>query len=447
MKALIREGFNRKYVLWPVLASIAFVVSAFFVTESRRFATRDLMLSATEEHSFLVDLMELMNASYEVESARRGYLITGYEGYLEPYESAARMARSKIADLVARSPRLSPEEASALQLIEQRLAGKLSEIETTIELRRSGSLPTALSLFNSDVGLAYMREIREAADQLRSARLERVGRAFDEWNQSVFSATLHNAVVTLFTVVVIMLLGLLMSREISRRAWVAAELDRQVTQRTAELEDLSRELMRVSEREKSLLSRELHDELGGLLVAMKLDLAALRKTLPPGGDAETRVTRLESSIDAGIDLKRRVIENLRPTLLDNLGLVPALEWLAGEASAQGDIPITVDTTGEEPTLPPEAAIAIFRVVQETVTNLLKHSRARRGSIEVDSDERQLEITIRDDGVGLPADALERNGSHGLKQMRFRMAAIGGEVSVEAVPSGGTVTRIRYPRPT
>ncbi|MGC4029356.1 MAG: CHASE3 domain-containing protein [Steroidobacteraceae bacterium] len=443
MRNLLRQRFNRKYVLWPMLATIALVATAFMVTEARRSDTRDLVRSVNEEQTFLADVTELLNASYEAESAQRGYILTGYDAYLAPYGSAVKTARDKIAALVARKVNMSETEAAEVELIEHSFGGKLQEMESTINMRRSGYLGSALSVLNSDVGLNHMREIREAADRLHAQRAERLGRAIREWSETENANTIISGVMTLFTLFIIMLVGLLLSREISRRAWIAAELDGQVRERTAELADLSTQLLRIGETEKAALSRELHDELGGLLVAMKLDLGALKKTLPPGEGVAQRAQRLDASIDAGIDLKRRVIENLRPTLLDNLGLFAALRWLIGEASAQSGVAIEFNASGEEPQLPADVSIAIFRVVQETLTNMLRHARASGAAIEVATQEGGMEITIRDNGVGLPADALKRSGSHGLKQMRFRMTAIGGEVDWADAPGGGTVTRVRY----
>lgn len=443
MRKLIRQGFNRKYVLWPVLASIVLVLTAFYVAEVRRAETSDLVRSVNEEQDFLIDLTELLNASYEAESAQRGYIITGYPAYLDPFDSAVQLAQRKIEALRMRKPGMSAAEIAEIANIEDHFAKKLKEMNSTIAMRREGKLGAALVVLNSDAGLTYMREIREAADRLHAQRQARVGNAIEQWNESTVVSTIVSAALTLFTMLVIALVGLLLSREISRRAWVAAELDGQVRERTAELADLSAQLLRVSETEKAALSRELHDELGGLLVAMKLDLASLKKLLPQDEGIKARIQRLSTSIDDGIDLKRRVIENLRPTLLDNLGLFAALGWLAGEAAAKSGVEIGFDAPRTEPQLPAEASIAIFRVVQETLTNMLRHAHASKATIMITMLAGGVDITVSDNGIGLPDDALKRSGSHGLKQMLFRMRAVGGNVRWERAGGGGTTTHIRY----
>lgn len=443
MKQLFRTGFNRRFVLIPVLACAALVTCAFLITEARRSVGRDLVSSVNEQQQVLVNLTDLINAAYRAESAQRGYLLTGFEDYLEPYAESTRLARERIAAVTDHFDKSGPAAADELRLIQQRLVGKLAEMDTTVEMRRTGRLPNALAIINSDVGLSYMREIQAAFDRLRAAQQQQVEEAITEWHEALRVNTLINIVMTTFTLLVLLLAGVLASREIGRREFISTELTRQVRERTLELHELSEQLMRVSEREKASLSRELHDELGSLLAAMKMDLANLKRKLKPDGDLLVPWKRLEASIDAGIDVKRRVIENLRPTLLDNLGLVAALRWQAEEACSPAGITLEIDAPEEEVPLSPDAGIAIFRAVQETFTNMLKHSRATRARMEIRNGPNGLTVKINDNGVGIAADALTRSGAHGLRQMRFRMTAIGGEVSTLKSPGGGTETSIRY----
>ena len=192
-------------------------------------------------------------------------------------------------------------------------------------------------------------------------------------------------------------------------------------------------MLRIAEREKSALARELHDELGGLLVATRMDLAQLRRrTVIPDADAEARWKRIDAALTAGVELKRRIIEELRPTLLDNLGLVAALRWQAEQTCEVGRLKLELDLPDDEPVLNDDAGIAIFRCVQEALANVLKHARATQVKLALRQSGSALVVVIEDDGIGLPADAARRAGSHGLKQMRFRMQAVGGEMTTEAV---------------
>lgn len=443
MKLLLRTGINRKFVLLPMLASVALIISAFLITEARRSVGRKLVVTVNEQQQVLVNLTDLINAAYRAESAQRGYLLTGFEEYLEPYAESTRVARDRIDAVTEHFDHLGPEAAGELQVIQQRLAGKLAEMDTTVEMRRTGRLPNALSIVNSDVGLSYMREIQASFDRLRENQQQQVDVAIQEWHEALRANTLINILMTAFTLLVVLLAGVLASREIGRRTYLTTELERQVRERTVELQELSEQLMRVSELEKSSLSRELHDELGSLLAAMKMDLANLKRRLKPDADLLVPWKRLEATIDAGIDMKRRVIENLRPTLLDNLGLVAALRWQAEEACGSAGIALEIDAPDEEVPLSADAGIAIFRAVQETFTNMLKHAKATRARMYIRNGPNGLMVQINDNGVGIASDAIDRNGAHGLQQMRFRMRAIGGEVTTVVSPDGGTETTIRY----
>lgn len=444
MKQLIRHGFNRRQVLLPMMLTVVLVIAAFILAETRRFDSRDMAMRTNEQQVFLTDLTELVSACYQAESSQRGYILTGFEGYLAPYNTATRTAREKITALGMGANALTPEEAQHLELIRERIAGKLSEMDTTIEMRRMGRLPAAMSLMNTDIGLSYMREIQESVDWLRESRQRAVGAAQVRWQGSVLANSLINALMTLFTIGIILLVGLLASREIDRRIYLSNELERQVSERTNELQELSEQLLRISETEKSSLSRELHDELGGLLVSMKMEVVNLKRKTSPAPEHLPLWNRLESSVDAGVDLKRRVIENLRPTLLDNLGLLSALRWQAEETCRQAGIELELTAPEGELEVEPEAGIALFRVVQETFTNIAKHARATKVRMIIDPQVAgSVTIGIHDNGVGITQESLRKSGSHGLRQMEFRMTAIGGEVSVRPGQDGGTTTIIRY----
>src|SRR5262249_15153043 len=147
-----------------------------------------------------------------------------------------------------------------------------------------------------------------------------------------------------------------------------------------------------------------HDELGGLLVAARMDVSWLEERLA-SSDPEVleHFKRVQDALLAGVDLKRRVVESLRPTLLDNLGLFPALRRQVADSCGRAGIRCIERYAKEELNLNPEAAIAIFRIVQESLTNILKHSRARNVEIIVEPRGNWLAVQIRDDGIGLPAD--------------------------------------------
>ena len=247
--------------------------------------------------------------------------------------------------------------------------------------------------------------------------------------------------------------ALLVLRDVRRRREHArqleehnAELDSQVRARTAALSNLSSELQRVTEREKRALARELHDELGSLLIAAKMDVSWLRKRLPTDDpDVVLRWNRVLEGLDEGVNLKRRVVEHLRPTLLDNVGLVPAIKWVLEQSCGRAGLRCEERYPSEELRLTDDASIAVFRVVQESLTNIVRHSGASAVDLSVELSGGDLVLRIRDDGKGIPADRMSNLvGSHGIASMRHRVTSLGGQWKIQTPPGGGTLIVVRLP---
>ena len=222
-------------------------------------------------------------------------------------------------------------------------------------------------------------------------------------------------------------------------------LEREVEQRTRELVELSTHLQSVSEREKASLARELHDELGALLVGARMDISWAEQHLAKNDpDMKQRLNRVQLNLAAGVDLKRRIIEELRPTLLDNVGLFAALRWQLKETCGSAGLKCIESYPDEEPRFTAEAAIALFRIAQEAFTNILKHSGAKSMDITLGIDGDAIVMQISDDGKGIAPGQFTDIGSHGLASMRHRVRALGGRLDVISPTSGGTTLLVRIP---
>ncbi len=444
MRQLLREGFDRR-VLLPLLAAVTLVILAYFVAELRRAYTRELSEIIQSRQDRLREMAELIYVCIEAESAQRGYLLTGETKYAEPYEQGRAMAAIRIANLLVTFSRRDPEELDALRAVQKGIEENFAEMDETLQMMRAGRPREALAAVKTDVVLYQMREIRDELEALRTRERTRIYESLAEWNREIRLNSLINLSTTAFTLGLLILVGLLATREVRRRQAANEQLDQLVRQRTADLQELSTHMLRIGELEKSALARELHDELGGLLVAMRMDLSQLRRRIVlPDEDTQTRWSRVNDALTAGVELKRRIIEELRPTLLDNLGLVAAVRWQVEQSTALGRLQLEVDLPDEEPELADDAAIAIFRSVQEALSNILKHARATRVKLWMRQSDDWLRVTIEDDGIGLPVDADTKPGSHGLKQMSFRMQAVGGRMRLASVLPHGTRTILEIP---
>jgi protein-histidine pros-kinase len=201
----------------------------------------------------------------------------------------------------------------------------------------------------------------------------------------------------------------------------------------------------VQEEERARLSRGLHDELGGILLAARMDVTWMERH-GPGEDASVkqRLERLRKVLDQGIELKRRVVEELRPTLLDTMGLFAALRWQSEETCKRANLRCTERYPDEEPGLNRAGAIALFRVVQEALANVAKHADASNVDITFEISNGEVILTVHDDGVGAASTDLVRARSHGIAGMRHRINVLGGRLDVSSEPGRGTTVRVTVP---
>jgi signal transduction histidine kinase len=185
--------------------------------------------------------------------------------------------------------------------------------------------------------------------------------------------------------------------------------------------------------------------LGGLLVGARMDISWAEQHLAKNDpDMKQRLNRVQQSLSAGVDLKRRIIEELRPTLLDNVGLFAALRWQLKETCGSAGLKCIETYPDEEPHFKSEAAIALFRIAQEAFSNILKHSEAKTVDVSLDLDAETLLMRIADDGKGIPMGRFTAIASHGLASMRHRVRALGGRLDVRSPASGGTILVAQMP---
>jgi PAS domain S-box-containing protein len=230
-------------------------------------------------------------------------------------------------------------------------------------------------------------------------------------------------------------------RDITVRKQHEDELRRQ----QQELRELSARVLEAREEEKTRIARELHDELGQLLTALKMDMAWLRERLPDA-EAADKASEMSNLLDQTVTATRRISADLRPLMLDDLGLADAANWLvddfAKRSGVQCHIELPVDGALEQVSKP--VATALYRAVQESLTNIARHSGARHAWVLFSVDAGAVHVEVEDDGRGIAPADLAKGRSLGLKGMRERIAYLGGSLDVGAAPRGGTRLRLRVP---
>ena len=220
-------------------------------------------------------------------------------------------------------------------------------------------------------------------------------------------------------------------------------MSKQGEDRVRELTSLSHHLQALSEREKWELARKLHDELGGLLTAAKMDLSWLQSRLE-GDVIQERLSQLGGVLDEAMDLKRRVVEELRPSLLDHFGLPTALRAYVESTCGKAGLEINVDLVHGCESMAKETSIALFRIVQEGLANIIRHAHAKTVKLEMHGDEHNCTLTLTDDGRGFDAESPEFRWSHGLWGMRQRAEGLGGHLEVKSRVGAGTTLSVAIP---
>ncbi len=224
--------------------------------------------------------------------------------------------------------------------------------------------------------------------------------------------------------------------------------EEQLRATTEQLRARSVSLAEAREEEGRRIARELHDELGGSLSAIKWDLERLaagldQTSVPDPSGLRQRLDLLAGTVREAGETVRRIASELRPPMLDDLGLVDAIEWQATEFERRTGIRCQIARSGAAAPLPPSITIAIFRIFQEALTNILRHARASLVEIGVMADTSTFALTVRDDGIGLPPRDDARRGL-GIVGMYERAALIGADLDVTSHPDRGTVIRLQAP---
>lgn len=435
------------------LLLVALVVIAEIGQNGQKEINHDISLSQQRQ----VLLAELLSVLSDAEAGQRGFLLTNDDKYLQSYQ----LARDRIEPTLDRLTNLFRDNDRLLMTREQRdsvrhlrvLVGSgLGELAASLALYTSQGPEQALALVRTDLGSRTMGEIRSEALMLRTAERDGVttdlGRAE---RLRLISRALMGGVVIL-NVGLLITAASLVARQARRRAELTEqlateneELERRVRRRTTELSALSSHLQQLSEKEKASLARELHDELGGLLIAVKMDVSWLQKRWPNSdADIQARWVRVLKVLDDGVDFKRRIVESLRPTLLDNMGLLPAVRWITQETCSRAGLQYTEIYPEHEPELIDDAAIMVFRLVQESLTNIVKHAHATEVKVEIAILDDAMTVMIEDNGNGIDLERREAVGSHGLATMRHRVRSFGGILEIGSASKDGTRISARIP---
>ena len=429
-----------------VLAALALIA----INESGYQRSHRALQTMAHNQAAHSSVNRLLQSMLDAETGHRGYLLTEDERYLQPYEVAVSTVNSNLDELRTLLAE-SPEDMADFAQLSRQISRKLSEMELSLQLYRQGNEDAWKFVMFSDVGKENMDAIRRYGRALLERNTQRVVSSQVEVQRSLHLSRLGIATVTAIGLLAFYMylrqtnaLQRATEREQEVLEHERARLEGLVRERTASLSALANHLQQVREDERGYLARELHDELGALLTAAKLDVARLKSRLDTQAPAVLeRLRHLSETLNGVIALKRRIIEDLRPSSLSNLGLTAALEILTREFAERAGL--EVQTNLETVELSDATQLTVYRMVQESLTNIGKYAHAHKVLVTVHNHPQHVAVQIRDDGQGFDLSGIGRT-SHGLAGMRQRVEAAGGRLTVSSTPGEGTLVSAILPTP-
>ncbi|MFN4117326.1 CHASE3 domain-containing protein [Acidovorax sp.] len=431
----------RKMALSLPMALLAAMVLV-GINETGHMRSQDAVELMAQGQATRTAVNTLLQSMLDAETGQRGYLLTGDESYLEPYDKAVGSVQTNLDRLRAQFMS-SPADMQEFALLSRQISRKLAEMELSLRLRRQGNEDAWKFILHTDVGKEHMQAIRKHAQELIARSDVRVEQGKEQIEQSLMLSRIGIATVTAIGLLAFYMylrqaqaLQAVNQREQELLERERDRLEGLVRNRTATLTELATHLQDVREEERGHLARELHDELGALLTAAKLDVARLKSKIDATApDVGERLKHLTETLNSGIALKRRIIEDLRPSSLANLGLTAAIEILTREFADRAGI--EVETSLEAVKLPDAMQLTVYRMVQEALTNIGKYAQAKKVLVSVHGYPTHVAVQVRDDGVGFDPTTV-RPTSHGLSGMRHRVEAAGGRLVLTSRPGEGTL---------
>lgn len=415
---------------------------------------RDLETSATNVSRTLEALERLRtigNTAYFTSAAERGYILTGDAAYLQSFHEMRDRIPGRLAEVGALVSD-TPTQRAAVERLRALISRQASQMDSVLAAYRTGGQPAAIAETVRSEDVATLNGIRDTVGGMLAEESELLrGRrvvADQAYHTGLTRAIAATAVVGVaLTAFYVLMLRFLRQRdgalEIVERN--NAALEQRVRDRTADLANLSRHLLSVREREKKDIARDLHDDFGSYLTAINMDVSRARdKIMGTNPEQAQKLERTLTLLNSAIELKRQLISELRPSILDNLGLGAAIEQYVEDWSRRTGIEATFDFDGELVSSDEGCPIAIFRVFQEALQNVAKHARATRVAASAYRVGDAIEFEIADNGVGIGDAHRTKAGAHGLLGIRERVLAYHGHLEIVGGPHGGTIVRASMP---
>lgn len=377
---------------------------------------------------------ETLQRLTEVGLYARSYILTANPEEAMRYRTAVDDLHTVKASAFALVAQVDLRQSISVEPIERLIDEHIRATDAWIDMVARGERAPAIAAAASGASLARRNALRQAfADVLtQAAAIQQVARG------NLYNALMLNRVAVHLLALATMFGLFLFQRQLRRGDRQMIEegqrLAERVKERTAELTEMATHLVNAREDERAHIARELHDELGGLLTSIKLDFARLRRQTDLPEKTVERIRAIEDRLSEGIAFKRRIVEDLHPSALTQLGLVQALEILCREMAER--LGKSVQAELQDVVIDKPAQLTLYRVTQESLTNIGKYAGCSEVRVRLRADGDTVRLSVHDDGKGF--DPLRvPHGRHGLLGMRVRVESHGGQLQVSSALGAGT----------
>jgi signal transduction histidine kinase len=370
------------------------------------------------------------------------YLLSGETSESDGDADDVRNRGTEVHRALQRYPAdAEPEEHALLSEIEEKFAEQEKSFTVLVSQRASKRSQERLQSMGEQMMLrrAYILQISREVSSMNDKELMAAKQSLASSFRNVQTRLVSMVALSLLAGLLLSLLGGFYILRLEKQGRIRYQ---ELVASRQELKALSARLVDAQEEERRSISRELHDEVGQTLGALLVDLGQLSKVVPPEDNfLQGQITRIKSAAETAVKSIRDLALLLRPPMLDDLGLVPALEWQGREISRRGDMEVDVHSEAVSEHLADDVKVCLYRIVQEALTNAARHSGAKRATVSIVQHDGAIRAQIADDGHGFSP---ERERGMGILGMEERVKRLGGSLTIESAPGKGTTVLAEIP---
>lgn len=433
-----------------LLAAAMLVINDRFIVSTRE---KTDVLSMLDE--LLIETWKVQSNLAIAESSQRGYLLTRSDNYFEPYDNATGQISQQLQNINTLLNHTNlvkhPDIQATMSELMSSISKKSAEMSVTIDFAKKRQFDKALAVVRLDSGIKESHNIevlsRRFEQQVMDYRVE-----LEETRNTMrrMMRWFIMACPLIFVSLVVLVIRRLL-RELAEKANLYVRLTDENAEYERNVQVLKTTLQRQAlqaqtniERERYQLSRELHDELGSLLTAIKMDISWAIKHLKEDMPQVTeKLKKTNQYLDRSINFKREIVQNLHPSMIKSFGLIASLQNLVDEAGARNQWQLDVIMPEREMLINETLSLIIYRLVQESLNNCSKYAKATQVSVHLMHDDHYIKLEIVDNGIGFDMSSLTTTNT-GISGMRNRVESIGGHYEVTSAPGEGASTRVLLP---